>query len=262
MEMYQRLVCYKSDHNGSTEVPRKEDQDRAFGDWVHRQRFVEGKKGRTKAHMKLLDAIGFDRRYTPSRREEREWMEMYQRLVSYKEEHDGSVDVPHKYDKDRKLGEWVSHQRQIRNRKGYTKLLDAIGLKTEDEIRDIKWMEMYQRLVSYKNDHNGSTLVPQKSELGKWVDRHRGKIKREDHRKLINDIGLETLNQVKERRWMEMYQRLVCYKNNHYGSIKFPRKYKKDPELKQWCNIQRKEQSRGNQTEERKKLLDDIGIGR
>ena len=85
-------------------------------------------------------------------------MEVYQRLVSYKEQHDGSIKVPRKYEKDFELGQWVYDKQHIENREGGRKCFDTIGLK----------------LQTYGNNHNGSTLVPKKykqdSELGHWLN--------------------------------------------------------------------------------------------
>jgi len=41
----------------------------------------------------------------------KKWMSLYQRLVSYKEEHHGSTSVPQNYDADPQLANWVNTQR-------------------------------------------------------------------------------------------------------------------------------------------------------
>jgi hypothetical protein len=41
-------------------------------------------------------------------------MDFVRSLVNYKEEHDGSTDVPRYYEKDKDLGYWVKNQRDKR----------------------------------------------------------------------------------------------------------------------------------------------------
>ena len=41
---------------------------------------------------------------------EKRWMALYNRLVLYKAEHDGSTEVPNRYTPDRSLGIWVKIQ--------------------------------------------------------------------------------------------------------------------------------------------------------
>jgi len=48
-------------------------------------------------------------------------------------------------------------------------------------------MKLYQRLVSYKKDHDGVTMIPldcdKDPERGKWVDKQLKSRQREDRRK-------------------------------------------------------------------------------
>ena len=52
---------------------------------------------------------------------------------------------------------------------------------------------MYQRLLSFREEHAGSTLVPMKydtdPQLGKWVSTQRSKCKKKQRVKLLNDIN-------------------------------------------------------------------------
>ena len=125
-EMYERLLVYKTKHNGDTNVPRRYGQDPRLGQWVHNQRTAYKTKAISSARVSLLGSIGFDWVGTRS-----EWNEMYQRLVVYKKEHSGNTDVPHKYKRDSKLGYWVSKQRQAYKNKILSaervSLLDSIG---------------------------------------------------------------------------------------------------------------------------------------
>jgi hypothetical protein len=64
------------------------------------------------------------------------------------------------------------------------------------------WMEIYRRLVAYKNKY-GTTHVPSSWEpdpkLGKWVGNQRIRCKRKDRVDLMNQIGFE-LGYLRDRR--------------------------------------------------------------
>ena len=103
------------------------------------------------------------------------WEEKFQLLVQYKNEY-GTTRVPLS---DPLLGPWVQHQRYRYKQGNLLKYrrerLNSIGF--EWTLRVIKWMEMYNQLLCYKRQHNGSTNVPyrfaENKELGRWVHTQR-----------------------------------------------------------------------------------------
>ena len=113
----------------------------------------------------------------------RKWNKMYQRLVAYKNEHNGDAKVPRRYEQDPQLGHWVHTQRRFYKEAKMSderfNLLDSIGFDWEHKpgSPQISWNEMYQRLVAYKNEHNGDAMVPRSYEqdlqLGNWVHTQR-----------------------------------------------------------------------------------------
>lgn len=110
--MYQRLVAYKNEHNGNTKVPRNYDKDPQLGGWINHQRKAYNKGKMPMERISALDSISFDWG-TP----QRDWNEMYERLVAYKVKHDGDTKVPFNYDEDVQLGRWVATQRRMRIKK-------------------------------------------------------------------------------------------------------------------------------------------------
>ena len=58
----------------------------------------------------------------------------------------------------------------------FARMKSLIDLEFVWDPLEVQWMEMYQRLVDYKEVHN-STLVPrdypEDSELGNWVSKQR-----------------------------------------------------------------------------------------
>ena len=164
-------------------VPHRYEEDTTLGKWVSTQRTVYDKKKVSRRRVHRLNSIGFVWKLQT----QISWMYMFHWLVTYKEEHAGLTLVPQKYDKDPQLGHWVSHQREyLRNNKlpkyrvTLLKSIDfTLGTRAQREAKENnKWMSMYQSLVSYKEEHAGSTLVPQNKydkdpQLGHWVS-HQG----------------------------------------------------------------------------------------
>jgi hypothetical protein len=102
---------------------------------------------------------------------------------------------------------------------------------------DKRWNEMFHRLISYKNQHN-STSVPHNYaadiELGNWVSwqrhvyNHNKKILSVDRIKRLESIGF--VWDVLEKQWMAMYDRLMMYKKKH-KSTQVPYSYTEDNQL-------------------------------
>jgi hypothetical protein len=166
--MFQRLVAYKKKH-GSISVPNRYAEDPQLGAWVRTQRYLYKITEISIERMRRLDSIGFVWKildFVP-------WMEVYQRLVVYKNKHK-STNVPNRYAEDPKLGNWVNNQRQFYHNKNLS--IERINrLESIDfvwDVYDAQWMDMYGKLVAYKKQ-NKSTLVPQRYEedpkLGQWV---------------------------------------------------------------------------------------------
>ena len=198
----------------------------------------------------------------------KKWDDMFQQLVAYKKEHKSTI-VPISYEADPKLGTWVSNQRQFyKHRRTITdhrvRRLDCIGFVWEIN-ETVPWEEMYQRLVAYRNQHN-STNVSHRYQvdpkLGKWVSTQRRKYKYNDHVLSVQQIKLlESIGFVWDRfdaQWMEMYSRLVAYKNK-YNSTNVHQHFKADSShLGSWVSIQRQCYRKKNLVEKRMKLLNSI----
>ena len=107
-EMFQRLVRYKEEHH-TTLVPQMYKKDPRLGNWVHLQRTYYKNKELSVERINRLDSIGFV--WDPI---DKQWMEMYDRLVAYKNQH-RSTRVSQSYMDDPQLGKWVSCQRQVYN---------------------------------------------------------------------------------------------------------------------------------------------------
>ena len=263
-KMYQRLIAYKDKHNGNTKVPDRYNQDPQLGHWVQTQRQTYKNEKMPAERANLLDSIGFD--WSPARgapgRES--WNEMYLRLIAYQSVH-GNTKVPRKYEQDRQLAIWVKNQRRAYKMKTMATervtLLNSIDFEWDVISTQRDWNEMYQRLVAYKNEHDGNTKVPFRYDkdphLGEWANIQRQAYKNKkmptDRAGLLNSIGFDW--EVRSSSWDEMYRRLILYKSEHNGDTKVPAKYDRDVQLGKWVSNQRRAYKMKRISKERADLL-------
>ncbi|OEU06241.1 hypothetical protein FRACYDRAFT_150426, partial [Fragilariopsis cylindrus CCMP1102] len=179
MEMYERIVAYKREHNGTTDGIFSQKYDEQLRIWVSNQRASYIKKRLRDDRISLLDTIGFDWKVVSFAITSAEkWMGMFQKLVAYKEQHENTK-VPRRYAADPSFGHWVAYQRSIfrhnKMRDDRITLLNGIdfdwgrrGLRPR-----VSWITMYERLVVYKREHNGSIngifSLECNEQLGLWV---------------------------------------------------------------------------------------------
>ena len=114
-----------------------------------------------------------------------------------------------------------------------------------------KWKISYDKLVIYKNE-NGHTEIPTKhypdKNLSAWIttQRYEYKLMKEDKPStltaervaLLNEIGF--VFNVFEKRWSEMYNKLLEFKNTH-GHINVPERSDGNKALAKWVQRQRME---------------------
>jgi len=122
------------------------------------------------------------------------WEKKFQLLVEYKKKHK-TMKVPRSHNS--KLGHWINNQRTSyrweKLSEYYVQRLNSIGFVWQVQI-SIPWTTMYNRLLSYRDRHDGSTNVSsiEYSRLRSWV-----RTQRQTHRqgKLVNErvILLESI---------------------------------------------------------------------
>jgi len=230
MKMFQRLCKYQKRNdamnNGWAEVKiyQAPPKQKELGHWMLDQRCAYCRGSLAKPKIKLLRSLGCDL----GTRITFHWMTMYERLLRFKEEH-GHCNVPYNFS-DYTLARWICTQRMNRVTTEQAFLMEEIGF----EWRPLEnaWMNMYKELVKFVKKH-GHTMVPRdyadNPKLGQWVSMQRCRCK-EDHRiDLLNELGFEW-NAI-QGQWMELYWRLVEYKNKHGNTTVSPRKH---PKLGWW----------------------------
>lgn len=125
------------------------------------------------------------------------------------------------------------------------------------------WEEMFDSLLEYKSKY-GDCLVPRSykedPKLGRWVNKQRtrrGTLSSERKERLEKEGFIWCLQ--KHEEWNTMRERLLQFKDQN-GNCRVPQGYKQDPKLGKWVDNQRHHQKTGQLSEERKKLLDEVGF--
>ena len=263
-EQYQKLISYRKLH-GHCNVPTK--GHGSLGTWVNTQRVFFKRKLLRPDRIDRLNEIGFQWRvrHILSPIHDEKWLQKYENLKAFRHEY-GHLSVPRDHGP---LGSWVSHQRRLKETNGIRQdredLLNSIGFVGQTDAgrqrRDRQWLEKYEELKSYQNEH-GHCLVPSKrSSLGNWIQHQRslsalGSM-REDRRDLLNQLGF-VWNQRNRTPWIEKYEELKSFKKEH-GHCLVPKTSSTDT-LRTWVQNQRASFARGSLRQDKKDLLDEIGF--
>jgi len=200
-----------------------------------------------------------------SKREDRVFIEMYEALVKFREQH-GHCDVPRRYKADKKLAIWTANLRARRKANLVSperiKLLDTIGFCWASTRS--RWNTRLAELSHFIKE-NGHSIVPlhypENPCLSAWVRNLRKEYKR-------NCISTEKVNQLKqigftfevlELRWQSRYEELQLFKNR-YGHCNVPNNFPQNPSLARWVSIQRDKKKRNSLEANRVELLEAIGF--
>jgi len=220
---YEKLIAYKESHNGSFDGVAT---DLEIGGQVNRIRQAKKGKGGTKLTTDMIDklnTIDF-----PWERED--WFSpFYEKLIAYKEVHNGSFDG---VATDKEIGGQVGGVRQAKKGKGSgTKLTPEMIIKLEEigfpwEVEKEDWFTpFYEKLIAYKESHNGSFdgVTACDSEIEDKVNRIRKAKKGKGSTKLTTDM-IDKLNTIdfpweREDWFTPFYEKLIAYKESHNGSF-------------------------------------------
>jgi hypothetical protein len=198
------------------------------------------------------------------------WMGMFQKLVEYKKQHTNTI-VPQRYKNEPKLGFWVNTQRrEYKNNQlspHRSDILNSIGfkwdgIKCQAVTAQIKWMNMFQKLVAYKKQHR-TTMVrvyyEEDPKLGNWVIEQR-KVYRKDKLlpnrcALLKSIGFKWYGSKEhcQQLWMGMFQKLVAYNEQNKDTVP-----SHDSKLGRWVSRQRHYNNHGELLPKRIALLKSI----
>ena len=258
-EKYGQLQKYKEKH-GDCEIPQRYSENPSLALWVNTQRQAYKKQQLSPDKIKLLEDIGFN--WVPLKSQ---WHKRYNELIQYKLTH-GDCEIPAGYTENPPLASWVNTQRQTYKKNQLSpdkiKLLKDIGF--EWESYKYQWNKVYNELLQYKSTH-GDCEVPkgysENPSLALWVKTQRKAYKKQqlspDKIKLLEDIGFDWVPL--KSQWHKAYDELVQYKLAH-GNCLVPYGYTENPTLASWVNTQRQAYKNNQLSQEKIKLLIDVGF--
>jgi hypothetical protein len=190
---YGKLVDLKR-KNGHCITPiNGYEHDKAFGNWVCRQRCIHASNKMRPERKDLLDELEFVWRVEIADNQDKQWRQQYEKLVEFKRKN-GHCMVPKVYEQDKSLGTWVKTQRGLQSknkmRQDRKEMLDELRFAWRLEIADSnhwrtyrcstnydkKWCQQYDKLVELKRK-NVHFVLPNIYEQDKgfanWVHQQR-----------------------------------------------------------------------------------------
>lgn len=264
-QMFQRLQeFYKK--NGHSNVPDRYKPDEKLGRWVSTVRYSEQRLETWK--KQLLRKVKF--KFSKDIKEQRELnrKKLFDKIESFFRMH-GHANVPETY-KDSKLAVAVAYLRQYPDRirpDEKRKLKSWKFLYSEDikERWNNLWEASFRKLQKFKKEfgHCRVSSAYKDKTLARWVanqrkDEQDGKLT-PDRKKRLQAIGFSFYKDIailQEKKWMEMYRKLVRFRDQHGNTI--VKEGYKDRRLAYWVQHQR--QGRDKMTRHRKELLDKIAF--
>jgi len=246
---------------GHSNVPKRWPDNPRLGSWVSERRKDKMYKNKlSPERIKMLDAIGFV--WDPIGET---WDEMFNELKEYKNQY-GHTNVPANRSKNKKLGRWVSTQRQLKKQNS----LDSDRIHQLEEIGfawepfDSYWENMFTALKSYQLEC-GNCKVPakwaQNPQLGHWVVNQR----RSKEKNILSPDRLQRLDAIGfvwdplEANWQEMFSDLNKF-HEKYGHSNVTLKWPDNLSLGIWVRKQIMLKRQGKLSPERIKRLDELGF--
>jgi len=190
---------------------------------------------------------------------------MFVALTAYKQAY-GDCNVPSGWKDNPQLAQWCSRQRKIYKNSKLSpdrfRRLEDIGFVWDPFVAN--WEEMFAALLNYKQTHDDCNVPNEWEEnpdLGQWGQRQRNVYKKDklspERIKRLEDIGF-VWNRL-DATWKEMFAVLSSYKQIH-GDCNVPVEWLENPELGQWCYVQRRTFRKNKISAERIQRLEQLGF--
>ncbi len=259
---YGELQRFRKD-NTHCNVPKNWEENQQLANWVEHQRILYKKGKLSDERVERLKAIDFV--WDP---DEVAWEEMFAALKKYKDKYD-DCNVPAKWEKNPKLGAWVSIQRRSYKKKERLSPEQIERLEEIDFVWDIleaKWEEMFAELKKYKDKQGHcdvSAKDPGDKKLASWANTQRRKYKKK--KKGLSPEQIERLVEIGfvwdllEAEWEKMFVALEKFEEEH-GHCNVTRKLSDDSKLHSWVSKQRTDYKKGELSPERITRLVKIGF--
>ncbi|CAB9518814.1 expressed unknown protein [Seminavis robusta] len=176
-QLYPALMEHKAQY-GNPNIPLGTSEGRQCN--VIRRMQVQEKL--TASEVELLKELGFIFHALEDVYEHVDFEEMFPRLEVYKQQHDGSVDIPKKYAPDPELGAWVTGIRRLgkdRVDPDHVNRLDQVGFVWVSTRKcGSKFMEQYRKIQQRLQDENDPAVVWEDEDVVKFVRAQKEAFKR------------------------------------------------------------------------------------
>lgn len=263
---YEELKKYHT-RFGHTRVPSRNGEFNALGIWVLRQRRREDVL--SAQSKRLLNAIDFEWSSDIQQAKDEYWNGMYNKLKSFYHKY-GHSSVPDRYQKDEKLGRWVSTVRYSEMQLGpwKKKLLKKVEFRFRADIRKQKEanrQKLFSKLGQFYNKH-GHANVPETYKDSKlaisvaYLRQHPERITPAE-RKLLkswNFLFSEEIRANWEQLWIGNFKKLERFKSQ-YGHCRVSSVFRDQP-LARWVASQRIDKKAGKLPTHREKKLRALGF--
>ncbi|MEI8375981.1 MAG: helicase associated domain-containing protein [Planctomycetota bacterium] len=197
------------------------------------------------------------------------WERRFNDLKAFKKEY-GHCDVPHEYQPNLALGQWVANVRQAKKhgklaeeRVGRLNAFDFLWGSKRGIASAAVWEQRIRDLKAFKKIHghcNVPCAYPPNSALGYWVASTRKRKKRgkltEDRVRRLNGLGFCWEREVT---WEQRIRDLKAFKKIH-GHCNVPCVYPPNPALGHWVANLRQRKKCGELAEDRILMLDALGF--
>ncbi|CAB9506432.1 helicase [Seminavis robusta] len=222
------LRAYKEEH-GDCNIPKSYQKDKALGEWVVKQR--QNQRKLLPEQRKQMEDLGFN---FESRQEQqdRKWDAMLEETKAYKEKH-GHFKIPAKATKDEKLkvlSRWMNYQRQHYKKKN-------LELSRVEKLNSIGF--------DWRADTTRATANTKKTTTSNSNDGN-------------NSNNNNNKNHGHEAQWKENYDKLAQFHKEH-GHCNLLTTHS-DKSLYFWLKRQRNAFHKNQLRDDRKELLDQIGV--
>jgi hypothetical protein len=256
---FKNLEAFNASHK-HCRVPRSNKAYSELLHWVSHQRsnYLKGKISIYR--FTRLNALGLE--WDPSTLA---WERCFTRLEAFNAEH-GHCCIPSDYKKDSQLGNWVGTQRifYFKGKLSSNRIarLEALGFEWDPITSN--WEHNFEKLLAFKDEH-GDCRVPARwskdEQLGRWVSVQRIFYSKEkispDRIARLNAIGFEW--DLSAADWEKSLAKLIAFKAEH-GDCRVPQRWKVDPKLASWVNLQRNIYNKRKLTTERITRLEAVGF--
>jgi hypothetical protein len=257
-EGFEHLKAYVQEHGHCRVQLRYKSQDGyPLGSWVGNQRELQDT--RSDAEKGQLNSLGFIWNARDAL-----WEEGFEHLRAYVNEvKDCRVPLQYRSPDGHRLGQWVSDQRQARDRLASERKarLDALGFDWNRVTT--RWEEGFEHLQAYVNEYKHCRVPldyrsPDGYRLGQWVhnQRQRPSFVSPERKARFDALGFDWSPQ--DTAWEKGFRYLTMYKGRE-RHCRVPQAHKEDGfGLGQWVTRQRNNKDR--LSEEQRQGLEKLGF--